>query len=54
MNLTPEAAQKQVLQTDWNATLTADTIDKIQTAMKQFGLIQKTMPGSQMVWEGAL
>jgi NitT/TauT family transport system substrate-binding protein len=54
MNLTPEAAQKQVLQTDWNPTLTADTIDKIQTYMKQFGLLQKTMPGSQMVWEGAL
>jgi len=54
MNLTPEAAQKQELQTDWNPTLTADTIDKIQTAMQQFGLIQKTMPGSQMVWEGAL
>lgn len=54
MNLTPEAAQKQVLQTDWNPTLTADTIDKIQTYMKQFGLIQKTMPGSQMIWEGAL
>jgi NitT/TauT family transport system substrate-binding protein len=54
MNLTPEAAQKQVLQTDWNPTLTAETIDKIQTYMKQFGLLQKTMPGSQMIWEGAL
>ncbi|HZB33722.1 MAG TPA: ABC transporter substrate-binding protein [Streptosporangiaceae bacterium] len=54
MNLTPEAAQKQVLQTDWNPTLTPDTIDKMQTFMKQFGLIQKTMPGSQMIWEGAL
>jgi NitT/TauT family transport system substrate-binding protein len=54
LNITPEAAQKQVLQTDWNPTLTPDTIDKMQTNMKQFGLIQKTMPGSQMIWEGAL
>ncbi|HEU5158488.1 MAG TPA: ABC transporter substrate-binding protein [Streptosporangiaceae bacterium] len=54
MNLSPEAAQKQVLQTDWNPTLTPETIDKIQTHMKQFGLLEKTMPGSQMVWEGAL
>jgi NitT/TauT family transport system substrate-binding protein len=54
MNLTAAAAQKQVLQTDWNPTLTADTIDKIQTSMQQFGLLDKTMPGSQMIWQGAL
>lgn len=54
MNLSAEAAQKQVLQTDWNPTLEPATIDKIQAAMKQFGLLQKTMPGSQMVWSGAL
>jgi NitT/TauT family transport system substrate-binding protein len=54
MNLSSDAAQKQILQTDWNPTLTPDTIDKIQTSMKQFGLLQQTMPGSQMVWPGAL
>ncbi|HEY7486652.1 MAG TPA: ABC transporter substrate-binding protein [Streptosporangiaceae bacterium] len=54
MNLPPAAAQKQVLQTDWNPTLTPETIDKIQTYMKQFGLLQKTMPGSEMIWQGAL
>lgn len=54
MNLSAEAAQKQVLQTDWNPTLTPDTLDKLQTNMKQFGLLQKTMPGSQMIWPGAL
>ncbi|MGH3392847.1 MAG: ABC transporter substrate-binding protein, partial [Actinomadura sp.] len=54
LNLTPEEAQKQVLQTDWNPTLTPDTIDEIQTYMKQFGLIDKTMPAAEMVWEGAL
>jgi NitT/TauT family transport system substrate-binding protein len=54
LNLSPDAAQKQVLQTDFDPTLTADTIDKIQAAMKQYGLLQKTMPGSEMIWEGAL
>jgi NitT/TauT family transport system substrate-binding protein len=54
MNLKPDAAQKQVLQTDWNVTLTPDTFDKMQNSMKQFGLLQKTMPGSEMIWQGAL
>lgn len=54
LNLTPEAAQQQVIQSDWNPTLTPETIDKIQAYMKQFGLLQKTMPGSEMIWEGAL
>ena len=54
MELTPEVAQKQVLQTDWNPTLDPATIDKIQGYMRQFGLLQKTIPANQMVWEGAL
>ncbi|MGH3390934.1 MAG: ABC transporter substrate-binding protein [Actinomadura sp.] len=54
LSLTPEEAQKQVLQTDWNPTLTPATIDEIQTYMKQFGLIKKTTPAADMVWEGAL
>jgi NitT/TauT family transport system substrate-binding protein len=54
MNLTADAAQKQILQTDWNPTLTGDTLDKMQTYMRQFGLLQKTMPGSEMIWQGAL
>jgi NitT/TauT family transport system substrate-binding protein len=54
MNLKPAAAQKQVLQTDWNPTLTPATFDQMQNYMKQFGLLQKTMPGSEMIWQGAL
>jgi NitT/TauT family transport system substrate-binding protein len=54
MELTPEVAQKQVLQTDWNPTLDPATIDKIQDYMRQFGLLQKTIPANQMVWEKAL
>jgi NitT/TauT family transport system substrate-binding protein len=54
LNLAPDAAQKQVLQTNWDPTLTPETIDKMQTFMKQFGLLQKTMPGSEMIWQGAL
>ena len=54
MELTPEQAQKQVLQTDWNVTLNPATIDKMQEYMKQFGLIQRTIPASDMVWQGAL
>jgi NitT/TauT family transport system substrate-binding protein len=54
MDLSPEVAQKQVLQTDWNPTLNAETIDKVQGYMRQFGLLQKTVPSSEMVWERAL
>lgn len=54
MELAPEVAQKQVLQTDWNPTLDPDTIDKVQGYMKQFGLLQKTVPASDMIWSGAL
>jgi NitT/TauT family transport system substrate-binding protein len=54
MDLTPEQAQKQVLQTDWNVTLNPATIDQIQGYMKQFGLIRRTIPASEMVWQGAL
>jgi NitT/TauT family transport system substrate-binding protein len=54
MELTPEQAQKQVLQTDWNVTLNPATIDQIQGYMKQFGLIRRTIPASEMVWQGAL
>jgi hypothetical protein len=46
-------AQKQVLQTDWNPTVDPATIDKIQGYMRQFGLLQKTIPANEMVWEGA-
>ena len=53
MSLTPAVAQKQILQTDFNPTLNPDTIDKIEGFMKQFGLLQKTMPGSERVWDGA-
>jgi NitT/TauT family transport system substrate-binding protein len=54
LELTPEQAQKQVLQTDWSVTLNPKTIDQIQGYMKQFGLIQRTIPASEMVWQGAL
>jgi NitT/TauT family transport system substrate-binding protein len=54
MELTSEQAQKQVLQTDWNPTLDPNTIDKVQGYMKQFGLLQKTVPVSDMIWSGAL
>jgi NitT/TauT family transport system substrate-binding protein len=54
MELTPEQAQRQVLQTDWNTTLDPDTIDKVQGYMREFGLLQKTIPGSDMIWSGAL
>jgi NitT/TauT family transport system substrate-binding protein len=54
MELTAEQAQKQVLQTDWNPTIEPATIDKIQSYMKQFGLIRRTIPASEMVWQGAL
>jgi NitT/TauT family transport system substrate-binding protein len=54
LDLTPEQAQKQVLQTDWNVTLNAATIDTIQGYMKRFGIIQRTIPASEMVWPGAL
>jgi NitT/TauT family transport system substrate-binding protein len=53
MELTPEVAQKQVLQTDWNPTVDPATIDKIQGYMRQFGLLQKTIPANEMVWGGA-
>lgn len=53
MSLTPAVAQKQILQTDFDPTLTPDTIDKIEGYMKQFGLLQTTMPGSEMIWDGA-
>lgn len=54
LELTPEQAQKQILQTDWNVTLNPSTIDQIQGYMKQFGVINRTIPASEMVWEGAL
>jgi NitT/TauT family transport system substrate-binding protein len=54
MDLTPEQAQKQVLQTDWSVTLNPSTIDTIQGYMKRFGLIRRTIPASEMVWPGAL
>lgn len=54
MELTPEQAQKQVLQTDWNVTLNPATIDRMQQYMKQFGLIQRTIPAAELVWPGAL
>jgi NitT/TauT family transport system substrate-binding protein len=54
MDLTAEAAQKQILQTDWNPTLDPGTIDRIQGYMRQFGLLNKTVPASQMIWSGAL
>jgi NitT/TauT family transport system substrate-binding protein len=54
MELTPEQAQKQVLQTDWKVTLNPKTIDQIQGFMKQFGLIERTIPAAEMVWQGAL
>jgi NitT/TauT family transport system substrate-binding protein len=54
LDLTPQVAQKQVLQTDWNPTLNPETIDRVQEYMRQFGLLHKTIPASQMVWERAL
>ncbi len=54
MDLTPEVAQKQVLQTDWNTTLDPTTIEKVQGYMRQFGLLQKTLPAADMVWQGAV
>lgn len=54
LELNAEQAQKQILQTDWNVTLNPATIDQIQGHMKRFGVIQRTIPASEMVWEGAL
>jgi NitT/TauT family transport system substrate-binding protein len=54
MQLTPDVAQKQVLQSDWNPTLSTATIDEVEGYMRQFGLLQKTIPAADMVWTGAL
>jgi NitT/TauT family transport system substrate-binding protein len=54
LELTPEQAQMQVLQTDWNTTLNPATIDQVQNYMQRFGLIRRAIPASEMVWQGAL
>jgi NitT/TauT family transport system substrate-binding protein len=53
LDLTAEQAQRQVLQADWNPTIDPATIGRIQGHMKQFGLIDRTVPAAEMVWPGA-
>jgi NitT/TauT family transport system substrate-binding protein len=53
MNLTPQAAQKQILSTDWNPALSAASIGQIETYMKEFGWISSAPPASSMIWPPA-
>ena len=51
--LTPAAAQKQILSTDWDPVLHAATVSQIESYMKEFGVLHKTIPASSMIWAPA-
>lgn len=51
--LTPQAAQKQQLSTNWNPVLNPGSITAIETYMKQFGQLPRIVPASSMIWSGA-
>jgi NitT/TauT family transport system substrate-binding protein len=53
LSLTPAVAQKQILSTNWDATLNLASIGKIESDMKAFGLLKTTIPASRLVWSQA-
>lgn len=50
MNLSPEAASKQKIVTNFKPALSAESIGEIQNQMKQYGWIKKTIDPKTMVW----
>lgn len=53
LSLSPAVAQKQILSTNWVATLNTASIGKIEADMRQYGLLTKTVPASSLVWPPA-
>jgi NitT/TauT family transport system substrate-binding protein len=53
LSLTPSVAQKQILSTNWDATLNLASISKIESDMKAFGLLKTAIPASRLVWSQA-
>jgi NitT/TauT family transport system substrate-binding protein len=53
LSLTPAVAQKQILSTNWDATLNLSSITKIESDMEAFGLIKAPIPASSLVWSQA-
>ncbi len=53
MDLTAAVAQQQVLSTNWDPTLSVDSIGTIETYMRELGQISTTVPASSMVWAPA-
>ena len=51
--LTPQAAAKQQLSTNWNPVLNPASVTQIETYMKQFGQLPRIVPASSMIWSGA-
>lgn len=50
LDLTPEVASKQVFGTNFKPVINTRSIGKIQSQMKQFGWIKKTVDPQTMVW----
>src|SRR5215472_4126845 len=50
LNIPAAVAQKETLSTDWDTTLNPATITKIESYMKQFGLITSEPAASSMIW----
>jgi NitT/TauT family transport system substrate-binding protein len=50
LSLTPEVAAKQILATNFNATLNVASITKIATYMKEFGVISSVPDAASLVW----
>jgi NitT/TauT family transport system substrate-binding protein len=53
LSLTPAVAQKQILSTNWDATLNLASISKIESDMQAFGLLTTPIPASRLVWSQA-
>ena len=51
--LSPAAAQKEVLSTDWDPVLHPATVGQIEGYMTQFGILHKSVPASSMIWAPA-
>jgi NitT/TauT family transport system substrate-binding protein len=50
LNIPAAVAQKETLSTDWDTTLNPATITKIESYMKEFGLITSEPTASSMIW----
>lgn len=50
LNLSPDAAAKQTIETNFNPDLNVKSIGMIQDQMKEFGWIKKTVDPKSMVW----